>query len=148
MILIRWGAFCAFAISLYAEFAEGYEPCALCLAQRVFWGLIFAGSLFKKAPKYVLSALLGITCLIASYQALIAFGLLEDRCLKEGSPVSLAEFRKHIETTLQTGCKTDWIIFSLPASFWSALQSGVLFLYGIFHTNKAAPEITNSLNST
>jgi disulfide bond formation protein DsbB len=124
--------------SFLAEFALGKQPCALCWIQRLCWFLLIPASLigpFFRKTSLLCALLLSANLFAASYQTLVSFHILQDRCKSRSQIENAAEYK---ELLRKNSCSNDlWVIAGAPVSAWNGVVSLAILGYLIFQRRAA-----------
>jgi disulfide bond formation protein DsbB len=123
----------ALGAALYAQYFLGYKPCILCLYQQRLYGFIclmgFVGLSVKSRCRHGLYVLLIMGCAAQCALALYHWGIQEQwwsmfgSCKVETIP-SLDDLEKGLVSSTCT--EKNWLVLTLPISFYNMLLSGLL----------------------
>ena len=127
---------CVFVLmgSYGMEFIFGLKPCRLCYFQRIPYFLIIiisAVSIFldtKTLSAWILTSILLISFILASYHLAIQLGVVADPCAIK-SPSSLEDYKRNIFETPIPCSKVSWSIFGIPLSAFNAIISLVCLCF-------------------
>lgn len=103
-------------VSFWAEYGWGLAPCSLCWMQRALYLVVIPAAVMGMFWKWGRICCLGLLCLnflVASYQTLIQWGLIEDRCQSK----RVSDFISYKEMLQNPGCsERQWSLGPIPAS--------------------------------
>ena len=129
----------ASAVALFssyaAEYVWGQSACKLCKIQRLIFVFLAFGSVLgfliplkEMARKFCLLVLLG-SCIVASYHALIQFGLLKDRCSMQVKITDLDSFETALLINSSASCSShSWTVFNVPIAVVNGCFSFLLLI--------------------
>ncbi|WP_068468681.1 disulfide bond formation protein B [Candidatus Protochlamydia phocaeensis] len=136
--------------SLYQQFIAKVEPCDLCKWQRYVYILIFAISplgLIQQlnfSIRNTISLFFLIGFGVASYHALVQFGLLADRCAITQQITSIEDFMEILDQPKISCSNISWKLFGLSASSYNAAFSFFALIILNFKTIKKLSYVTRN----
>lgn len=133
LILLLSVSVCALSFSFIAEYGFNFIPCKLCNLQRILYGILAFAALIGiftsfKAAKTLCALILLSICIVASYQTLVQYGIVQDKCRTERNQMeTIASFEAAIADD-SVPCSQNWAIFKIPISGFNAFVSLLLFI--------------------
>ena len=132
--------------AFYLEFVLGFEPCKLCIYQRIPYYLIiitgFIYLFFKKYLNFVLIfflILLIIEIMVSSYHTLSTFGIIEyTGCESATLPSDISKLKEALlnDSLVVTCSNANLKYFGIPLSIYNTLFSVFFLLIMILHASK------------
>lgn len=120
-------------ISFFAEYYWKLIPCKLCNVQRSLYAFlgffsllgIFSSSYTKSCR--ICAIILAASCVMATYHALIQFGILQDRCSSH-TVADLTAFEAVLTATPISCAQKSWKIIKIPVSVYNGFLSFFLLI--------------------